>query len=96
MEAESQAGAKVKVIIVLRTDGARAQDGKDQKSIGSWGGGLILEVRHEGIQLGRDAQSSDLVAAGVYVSPQQREAEIQSDCLVITHVPDLCGLGFLM
>lgn len=40
MEAASQAGAKAKakVIIVLRTDGARTQNGKDQKSKGRGGG----------------------------------------------------------
>lgn len=32
----------------------------------------------------------------VSVSPQQREAGTQSDCLVITHVPDLCSLGLLV
>lgn len=32
----------------------------------------------------------------VSVSPQQREVGTQSDCLVITHVPDLCSLGLLV
>lgn len=99
MEAASQAGAKAKakVIIVLRTDGARTQNGKDQKSKGR--GGWVPSWRCGMKGSNEDGMHGVLIwwwQGFVSVSPQQREVGTQSDCLVITHVPDLCSLGLLV